>query len=239
MSRMISLISQEFTRLITPIKEPRQVLLRKFSEFSEFQFSKIDRKHILHSMERFTHLDFTDFTFIHKCLAANCFHIVKSIFHDFTVISMHYHRIVTVFNRNKLYKLFSVMPVDMSDMFRLCMNHVHQCISDHAHGMFDLLSTCFTAWNRLKTLYNALSVGMSGACVTCMNHVHQRISNQIHGMFYLISNYFTRWNSLKTLYIVCPVDTTDMFGICSNTTCQCSTDHLSICPPCISVMKEV
>ena len=215
MSRLISLISQEFTRLITPIKEPQQVLLLKLSEFSEFPYGKLDRKHILLRMKRFTHLDFTDFTFIHKCFAANCFHTVKSIFHDFTVISMHYHRIVTVFNRNKLYKLFSILPVDMPDMFRLCMNHVHQCISDHTHGMFDLLSTCFTARYRLKTRYNALSVGMSGACVKCMNHVYQPISNQIHGVFDLISNYITRCNKLITLYIAYLVDSTDMFSICS------------------------
>ena len=235
MSKMISLISLEFTGLSICTNAFQKVLLLKLSEFSEFPYGKLDRKHILLRIKRFVHSDFTDFTFIHKCLAVNCFDLVKSTFQNFTV--SHCYKGCTI--RNMLYRLFTIVAVDMSDTCGTYTNHIYQCISIQVHDLFELNTNYLIAWNRLKTLYNALSVGISGVCVTCMNHVHQRISNQIHSMFDLISDYITRWYMLKTLYIVCPVDTTDIFGICSNTTCRYSVHHLSICPSSISVMREV
>ena len=234
MNRMISLISLEFTRVIKRTNTFQNVLFRKPSEFSEFPYGKLYGKQILLRIKRFVHLDFTDFTFIHKCLAANCFDLVKSIFPDFTV--SHCYKGCTI--RNMLNRLFTIVPVDMSDMCRTYMNHVYQCISTHIHAMFNLFTNHFIARNRLKTLYIAHSGDLFDKCGTHMNHVHQCISNQIHGMFNLFSHYSIAWNSLKTLYIVLPVDMSGVFGICSNTTSQCTTYHLTTCPPCFSVMGE-
>ena len=234
MNRMISLISLEFTRLFIPIIEPQKVPLRRYSEFSEFPYGKLDRKHLLIRIKRFVHLDFTDFTFIHKCLAANWFDRVKSIFPDFIV--SHCYKGCTI--RNMLYRLFTLVQVDMSDLCRTHMNHVYQCISNQIHGLFNSFSNHFTALNRTKTLYIAQVVDLFDIRGTYMNHVYQCTSNQIHGLFNSFSNHFIAWNRLKTLYIALPVDSSGVFGICSNTTSQCPTYHLTTCPLCFSVMRE-